>query len=60
MFCHLFNDVIGRFNEPILWLNVLLDSRQHYESLEPLVNLLVFLVPKLRSKKQKCLQRNVM
>jgi len=27
MFCGLFDDIISRSNEPILWLQVLLDSR---------------------------------
>jgi len=34
-------------NEPKLWLKVWLDSRLEYESLEPLMDFLAFLVLKL-------------
>ena len=34
-------------NEPKLWLKLWLDSRLEYESLEPLMDFLAFLVPKL-------------
>jgi len=42
----LFDDVIGRSNEPVSWLKVLLDIRPKYESLEPSIDFLAFLVPK--------------
>jgi len=44
MFCGYSDNLIGRSNEPILWLKVLLDSRLEYESLEPLIDFLAFLV----------------
>jgi len=43
-------DVIIRSHAPIFWLAVLLDSRQEYAFLEPLVEFLAFLVQKLGQK----------
>jgi len=51
MFCDYFDDVFTRSNEPILWLKVFLDSRLEYESLEPLIDFLAFLIQKLCQKK---------
>jgi len=50
-------DIISWSNQPISWLIVLLDSRLEYQSLEPLVNFLAFLVPKLWPKKTNCLEK---
>jgi len=49
MFCGYFDDVIIRFNEPILWLNFFY-SRVEYEFLEPLIEFLAFLVQKICQK----------
>jgi len=49
MFCGYFDDVIWS-NKPILWLKVFLDSRLEYESLEPLIEFLAFMIQKLRQK----------
>jgi len=50
MSCGGFDDIIDLSNEPILWLKVLLNFWLWYESLEPLVDFLGFLVPKLWQK----------
>jgi len=44
MFFDYFYDVIIRSHAPIFWLEVFLDSTQKYESLEPLIEFLAFLV----------------
>jgi len=53
MLCDYFDDVIIRSNGPLLWLKVFLDSRLKYESLEPLIEFLAFLVQKLFQKNSK-------
>ena len=53
VFCGLFDDVIGRSNEPISWLKDLLDSRLLYKSSESLIDFLAFLVQKLCQKNSK-------
>jgi len=58
MFFGYFNDVIIRSHAPIFWLVVFLDSRLHYESLEPVIKFLAFPVQKLGQKYSKYV-RNV-
>jgi len=53
MFCGYFDDVIIRYNEPILSLKVFFDSRLEYESSDPLVEFIAFPVQKLCQKKSK-------
>ena len=50
MFCEYCYNVIRGFNAQILWLKVLLDPGREYEFLEPLIDFLAFLVPKLGQK----------
>jgi len=52
MFFGYFYDAIIRSHEPILWLEAFLDSRLEYESCEPLIEFLAFLVQKLSQKIQ--------
>jgi len=46
----------SRTIEPILWLKVLLDSRQQYESSEGLMDFLAFMIQKLWQNKQKLIR----
>jgi len=50
MICEYSYDVIRGSNAQILCLKVLLDPGVEYEFLEPLVDFLAFLVPKLGQK----------
>ena len=50
MFFGYFYDVFMRSYPPIFWLEIFLDSRLEYESLEPLVEFLAFLLQKLCQK----------
>jgi len=50
MFFGYFYDVIIQSNAPIFWLEVFLDFRLEYESLEPLIKFLAFLLQKLCKK----------
>jgi len=47
MFCEYSYDVTCGSNSRILWLKVLLDPGVEYKFLEPLIDLLAFLVPNL-------------
>jgi len=51
VFCNYFDGVIN-LSKLMLWLKVLLDLRPEYESLEPLIDFLAPLVPKLCQKFQ--------
>jgi len=50
MFCEYSYDVICGSNLRIMWLKVLLDPGVEYEFLEPLIDFLAFLIPKLGQK----------
>jgi len=50
MFCEYSYDVSRASNVRILWLKVLLDPGLDYMFLEPLIDCLAFLVPKLGQK----------
>jgi len=50
MFCEYSYDDIRGSSARIFWLKVLLDPALEYEFLEPLINFLAFLVPKLGQK----------
>ena len=56
MFFEYSYDVIRGSNGRILWLKVLLDPGLEYEFLEPLIDFLAFLVPKLGQKDPNILQ----
>ena len=50
MFCEYSYDVICGSNLRIMWLKVLLDPGVEYKFLEPLIDFLAFLIPKLGQK----------
>jgi len=56
MFCEYSYDVMRGSNARILWLKVLFDPGVEYEFLEPLIDFLPFLVPKLGQKDPNTLQ----
>jgi len=55
MFCEYSYDVNRISNAQILWLKVLLNPGLKYELLEPLIDFLAFLVPKLGQKEPNAL-----